>query len=116
MTIQWNNVTWYSKLLAVIVFVVTFFLGFWLGTMKAERVLVFVPYPTSSAHVRDVVATTSAPAVSVGTPQSSKILPYGRSRSAQVRLQHLKTTPLHCLRLWTKVDAQKALHAFGQEH
>lgn len=32
MTILWNKVTWYSKLLAVIVFVGTFWLAFSLGT------------------------------------------------------------------------------------
>lgn len=31
MKIEWNRVTWYSKLIAVIVFVGTFFVGFWLG-------------------------------------------------------------------------------------
>ncbi len=29
--IQWNKVTWYSKLLAVVVFVATFFFAFYLG-------------------------------------------------------------------------------------
>lgn len=33
MKIIWNQVTWYSKLLAVILFVATFFLGFY---FKAE--------------------------------------------------------------------------------
>jgi hypothetical protein len=31
--IQWNKVTWYSKLVAVILFVAVFFLGFHLGKM-----------------------------------------------------------------------------------
>jgi len=31
MKIQFNKVTWYSKALAIIIFVGTFFLGFWLG-------------------------------------------------------------------------------------
>lgn len=31
MLIEWNKVTWYSKLLAVILFVGTFFLGFYFG-------------------------------------------------------------------------------------
>lgn len=44
MTIEWNKVTWYSKLVAVIVFVGTFFLGFWLGTMKAEKIYMEVPH------------------------------------------------------------------------
>ena len=43
MTVEWNKVTWYSKIAAVIIFVGTFFLGFWLGTMKVEKVYVEVP-------------------------------------------------------------------------
>lgn len=31
MSIQWNKVTWYSKLLAVIVYVVTLGIGIYLG-------------------------------------------------------------------------------------
>ncbi len=44
MTIEWDNITWYSKITAVILFVATFFLGFWLGTMKTEKVYVEVPH------------------------------------------------------------------------
>ena len=39
MKIEWNKVTWYSKLLAVVVFVATFILAFKLGmAYEAERV------------------------------------------------------------------------------
>jgi len=31
MQVEFNKVTWYSKLLAIIIFVGTFFLGYWLG-------------------------------------------------------------------------------------
>ncbi|OGY61172.1 MAG: hypothetical protein A3F99_00740 [Candidatus Colwellbacteria bacterium RIFCSPLOWO2_12_FULL_43_11] len=34
MHIEWNKVTWYSKLLAVVLFVGTFFLGFYLGWLN----------------------------------------------------------------------------------
>ena len=34
MHIEWNRVTWYSKLLAVVLFVGTFFLGFYLGWLN----------------------------------------------------------------------------------
>ncbi len=37
MSIEWNRVTWYSKLLAIVVFVGTFWLAFCLGS-KFERV------------------------------------------------------------------------------
>ena len=33
MTIEWNTVTWYSKLLAVLVFVATFAVAFYLGVL-----------------------------------------------------------------------------------
>lgn len=35
MAIQWNKVTWYSKLLAVLVFIATFAIAFWLGMQYA---------------------------------------------------------------------------------
>ncbi|HUX35901.1 MAG TPA: hypothetical protein VMV71_02600 [Candidatus Paceibacterota bacterium] len=31
MKIQWNKVTWYSKGVAIVLFVATFFLGMWIG-------------------------------------------------------------------------------------
>ena len=43
MIIEWNKVTWYSKLAAVIIFVGVFFLGFWLGTQKAEKIYIYIP-------------------------------------------------------------------------
>ncbi len=43
MKVEWSKVTWYSKIIAVILFVATFFLGFWLGVMKTEKVYVEVP-------------------------------------------------------------------------
>jgi hypothetical protein len=45
MKIEWNRVTWYSKLLAVLLFVATFALGFTLGSMNAVKVYVNVPFP-----------------------------------------------------------------------
>jgi len=48
MRIEWNKVTWYSKAVAVVLFVGTFFLGFCLGTMNTEKVYVQVPYASHS--------------------------------------------------------------------
>ena len=31
MSIKWKTVTWYSQMIAIILFVGIFFLGFWLG-------------------------------------------------------------------------------------
>ncbi len=36
MTIEYNKVTWYSKLLAVVIFVATFFIGFCFGQQYEE--------------------------------------------------------------------------------
>ncbi len=36
MKIIWNKVTWYSKVVAIILFVLTFYIGFILGQMKKE--------------------------------------------------------------------------------
>lgn len=40
MTIEWNHVTWYSKLLAVIVFVTTFVVAFSLGRQYESALVV----------------------------------------------------------------------------
>jgi len=37
MTIKYNKVTWYSKLLALILFVILPFIGFYLGMKYAEQ-------------------------------------------------------------------------------
>jgi hypothetical protein len=37
MKIEWNKVTWYSKLLAVILFVLTFYIGFGLGKESSSN-------------------------------------------------------------------------------
>jgi hypothetical protein len=65
MTIEWNKVTWYSKLAAVIVFVGTFFLGFWLGTMNAEKVYIEIP------HISRVTTTSSVPIIATPTEKFS---------------------------------------------
>ena len=36
MNIEWNKVTWYSKLIAVVLFVLTFYIGFKLGQEQGE--------------------------------------------------------------------------------
>jgi hypothetical protein len=47
MKIEWNKVTWYSKLIALGLFVVLPFLGFWLGTQYGENIV--LPYPDGGA-------------------------------------------------------------------
>lgn len=60
MTIEWNKVTWYSKIAAVVLFVGTFFLGFWLGRVETEIVYVEVPHITRSQYPEISVAIEDA--------------------------------------------------------
>lgn len=79
MTIEWNKVTWYSKLAAVILFVGTFFLGFWLGTMKAEKIYVEVPHiihRTSYTPTESNAVITAHEDVSVSSSSLQKQIGY----------------------------------------
>ncbi|MES2994709.1 MAG: hypothetical protein V4681_01590 [Patescibacteria group bacterium] len=37
MKIEWNTVNWYSQAVAIVLFVLVFALGFWLGTQYQMR-------------------------------------------------------------------------------
>ncbi len=53
MKIQWNKVTWYSKLVAVIVYVLTFVLAFKLGMLYEAKMVVtndWGSYPHGMMH------------------------------------------------------------------
>jgi hypothetical protein len=54
MKIQWNKVTWYSKFIALVLFVILPFIGFWFG----------IKYGLTIAPLSDASAITSAPASS----------------------------------------------------
>lgn len=58
--IQWNKVTWYSKLLAALVFLATFVIGFNLGVLAEQR------------HIEDsITASPSHSHTDTETPGSS---------------------------------------------
>ncbi len=59
MSIQWNKVTWYSKLLAVVLAVLIFYVGFYLGQEKKEI------DSTNSVPAKQIVDT--APSISIKT-------------------------------------------------
>ncbi len=78
MTIEWNKVTWYSKLLAVIIFVATFYIGFQLGEKKAQ-ILPPVEKEQSASPASNAITITkqnikeenfsgSMPVISGGSP------------------------------------------------
>lgn len=56
MNIEWNKVTWYSKFIAMILFVGVFYLGYWLGVQKAQKIYVIVPHLIS--HTSASASTT----------------------------------------------------------
>ena len=62
MKIEWNKVTWYSKLLAVILFVLTFYIGFGLGKQSNEIILTpkDVPILTTVAKPINTVSYSCA--------------------------------------------------------
>src|ERR1051326_4846374 len=60
MAVQWNKVTWYSKLLAVVLFVAVFYIGFNLGQQKKEITSVKAPEEQSPAK-------TISPAVTIAS-------------------------------------------------
>lgn len=68
MNIEWNKVTWYSKLAAVIIFVATFWLGFYLGTMKAEKIYVEVPHMVNRESRTTAIQPTTSQAIT--SPQA----------------------------------------------
>lgn len=61
MTIEWNRVTWYSKLLALIIFVGVFILGFYLGSAYNEAARIPDIFPLT-------IATSTKPVVKPVNP------------------------------------------------
>ena len=54
MTISWNKVTWYSKTIALVLFVALPFIGFWYGTMYGELVAPLTVTSSPSSTVSSV--------------------------------------------------------------
>lgn len=59
MNIEWSKVTRYSQAIAIILFVGTFFLGFWLGTMKAEPINTNITSPSFSEEIQSTSTATN---------------------------------------------------------
>jgi membrane-bound inhibitor of C-type lysozyme len=59
MTIEWNKVTWYSKLFAVILFVLTFYIAFLLGFACGKTAEINYNIPAVVSPVNQPVATAS---------------------------------------------------------
>jgi hypothetical protein len=75
MTIEWNKVTWYSKLIAVVLFVATFWLAFDLGVASEDAHIQANLSGTPLAISTDsggAIGATTTPPISGG----GSILPY----------------------------------------
>ena len=61
MHIEWNRVTWYSKALAIIVFVATFFIGFGFGSLYQQNKDYSITYLTTpqSTSLSNVPTSTN---------------------------------------------------------
>ena len=55
MKIEFNKVTWYSKLLAIIIYVGTFFLGYWLGQINEGSLCAIQDYEKQSQIINTAV-------------------------------------------------------------
>lgn len=55
MKIEFNKVTWYSKLLAIIIYVGTFFLGYWLGLRNESLICAMQDYEKQSQLINTAV-------------------------------------------------------------
>jgi len=60
MKIEWNKVTWYSKLIAVVIFVLTFYIGFNLGEQKIEIIKNIPVIPSIVKPINTVSYTCQA--------------------------------------------------------
>ena len=102
MAVQWNKVTWYSKLLAVILFVLTFYIGFCLGSLWGEqkgelKTAVVIPKVTvpekvtplsiDSQDIKDTNFTGKIATVSGSGPLASSARDYINKRVGEFRTQ-----------------------------
>ena len=86
MKIQWNNVRWYSKLLAMIVFVGTFVLAIWLG-------MSYTPNNSEKAVDTNVSEETSIPETVIDKEELSKQKPFRYRCVSFGRSQQLSAKP-----------------------
>jgi len=61
MKIEWNKVTWYSKFIALVLFVALPFIGFYYGTQYGKTVALIGQTPTITAAATSTVTTAGNP-------------------------------------------------------
>jgi|SRR3989344_353321 len=88
--IQWNKVTWYSQVIAIVLFVGVFALGFYLGTQyQVEKNLQAVApvaiFATSSQNFSNSNGSTTDNALSVPDNIEWKLYNLGRGDSSSTR-------------------------------
>lgn len=68
MAIEWNKVTWYSKLIAVIVFVLTFYIGFSLGFDFGKETVNIDTLPKTSGQNLSQIYSNKTEGFSISYP------------------------------------------------
>ncbi len=73
MNVRWNEVTWYSKLIAVVLFVLVFLIGFWAGSAYQQKKYLASNPIEESTSTSSVAGNT--PTANVPTTQPYKLPP-----------------------------------------
>src|SRR3989344_2011568 len=71
MHLEWNKVTWFSKLLAVGLFLSTLGIGFLLGTSYSSMI---TPAEVSQLGVQPITATTASPKTTLSVQRMKKLI------------------------------------------
>ena len=73
MKIEWNKVTWYSKLLAVVVFLATFVVAFNLGILyeQAHINTAFLTAPSTTSVTASSTTETIPSTIRISTPSTT---------------------------------------------
>jgi hypothetical protein len=84
MNIQWNQVTWYSKLLAVVLFVATFIIAFNLGMLYEQTSMMtsVVAVPVTVQQTTPVGSATTTPVTTTTTTTTTTSGPMIRAITA----------------------------------
>lgn len=117
MSIQWNVVTWYSKLLAIVVFVAAFILGGYVGmqyqltkdqpVMQSQAWRIAQLQPSAPTPIAPVVLQNQK-LLTLTAPAAGAIL----CRGAKIKISWSAEKPVDRVRIW--LDAPTPAGAFGE--
>ena len=94
--IEWNKVTWYSKLLTVIVFIVMFLTAFDLGTISQQAYTTATPAAVRSSIASTCAITTVTRAVTASTTRAGATGSVGARCGGFIRNAPQCAVGFHC--------------------